>query len=150
MNMRNDQIILPSSSLHLLLVCVIAGALSSDYRSKAVTQPPTTPISFDKTAVKLGEEIRITPARVVQNWSGMATVNTFRARLPIDSKNNIVRVTRENGFTTLSPNEICVSLKDGQGNEIPVANECVRVDVSLPAFRLDPEIVATKIGRAHV
>ena len=57
----------------------------------------------------------------------------------IDSRNNAIRATRENGFTTLSPSEICVTLKDGTGKDLPLANQCVRVSVTAPVVRLSPE-----------
>ena len=93
----------------------------------------------NEQTVRLGDEVYIILSRPPQGWSGEATVNAFRGRFPIDSKNSVVRATRESGFTTFTPSEICVTLKDAAGNEIPVANQCVHINVTSPVFRLVPE-----------
>ena len=121
-------------------LCLVASLLFVSCKtSKPAPVRASTSISLDKTAVKLGDEIRINLTRPLQGWSGEATINTFRATLPIDSQNNVVRATRENGFSTLAPTEICVALKDAAGRDVTVSNRCVRVSVSSPLYHLQPE-----------
>lgn len=137
--MKSSGAHLPRKPPCLLTLCALAAALSTSCETpKTIAQEPTA-ISVDRTAVKLGDEIHIKPTRPLEDWTGVATINTFRARLPIDSRNNIIRVTHENGFTTFSPSEICVALKDSKGHDIPVDHECVRVDVSAPKLLLEPQ-----------
>lgn len=104
-----------------------------------MSQRASTTISLDKTVLKLGDEIRISTDRLAPGWSGEATIDTTRGRVPIDSKNSVVRATRDNGFSVVAPTEICVYLHDSAGREITVSNECVRVNVSEPVFDVQPE-----------
>src|SRR5215469_10722558 len=139
-HMRNTRAGSPRESAGLLSICIVTGLLSGSCKpSKPASPRPTTSIFVDKSTVKLGDEIRISTDRSLQAWSGEATVNTFRARLPIDSVNNVVRATRENGFSTIAPSEICVALKDGKGDVVPLAQACVRVNVAEPLWHLAPD-----------
>ncbi|HUB82400.1 MAG TPA: hypothetical protein VMB03_26565 [Bryobacteraceae bacterium] len=138
--MKSSGAILAERQEYLLLVCVLGALLPlACQKAKPRSEEPVTSVFIDKTAVKLGDEIRIQPTRPLANWTGEATINTYRARLAIDSRNNAIRVTRDNGFSTISPSEVCVALKDAKGKDLRVVNECVRIDVSTTLFHLEPE-----------
>jgi hypothetical protein len=127
-------------SIYILSCLIICSCRTPKPAStpKSENRQLTASVVLDKAEAKLGDEIRITPDHPPQGWSGDVTVNAFSSRLPIDSKNNAIKVTNENGFVVVAPNEVCVSLQDADGKTIRVSNECSQVSVVAPAFNLKP------------
>lgn len=110
-----------------------------------------TSVLLDRDTAKLGQEIRIVPAAGVSDWSGEAAVNTTH-KFPLLAHANGISVTRKNGFSTLTPTEICVSLKDRAGKEIRVNPPCLRLTVSEPMFVVQPlgDLVGANGGSGRI
>ena len=123
----------------VLALCACCLLFSACHSAGQKTPQRRASIALDKKELVLGDEIRVRPEPSIGDWSGEATINTFRGRLHIDSKNNAIIATHENGFTTNTPTEICVTLKDSKGKEIAVSNPCSHVSVTTPNVRLTPE-----------
>ncbi len=131
---------IPQGRRFLVVICIACClAFSACQFTKQPGPPRRTSISLDKNKLLLGEEIRIRPEPSLGDWSGEATINSFRGRLRIDSRNNVITATRENGFTTISPTEICVTLKDAKGKDVLLSNRCVNIIVAAPNVLLSPE-----------
>lgn len=137
--MRNIRANFPQIPLRRLSIYILSCLIVCSCRTPKPANPQLTASAvLDKAEAKLGDEIRITTDRPLQGWSGEVTVNAFSSRLPIDSKNNAIRVTNENGFVLVAPNDVCVALKDAKGKNIRLVNECSYVSVIAPAFSLKP------------
>jgi hypothetical protein len=105
----------PIAFLLLELSCQQASHDSRSPRARAI-------ISVDKSTVHLGDNIEILVDGVPDGWSGIIWVNSSRHRFELASKRRILKVIRQNGFTTSAPTEIFFYLKDRDRSEIPVAN----------------------------
>jgi hypothetical protein len=137
--MHNIRAYLPQVPFRRLSICILSCLLVCSCRTpKPGNRQIAASVVLDKTEVKLGDEIHITPDRPLPGWSGEVTVNAFNSRLPVDSKNNAIRVTNDNGFVLVAPNDVCIALKDAKGENIRMANECSHVIVIAPAFNLKP------------
>ena len=101
-------------ALLLAVACRDASRTESRSRMQAL-------VSLDKTTVRLGDDLEIRVDGVPDGWSGTMRVNSGN-QFELKSTRYVLKVTRQNGFSTSAPTELYFFLKDRHFNEIPVAH----------------------------